>query len=408
MRSSIRHEMPSDEGIFESFSDMVLCTVIVLITLVVVLALNVVEQLNVYIEPNHFSGGAPRPWLYIQAQQADYDQTTAAYLSMERAAYGHDPFVMVNLFSPSSANSTTEVKDGQTVSAKEGQSFHGQIDLTAYHFLQLAAGIEPGSFLVDGNQTALMLPKFSHKDVLLESGTENGYITRPDSELALKTMALAWPVYDNKIYSNRAAQDYANARTRIYVEVLDSSDDEHRIMIGHSVFTLPQDIENGRLGWLAGFSSGFTEVIYLGKAWSDPEERTNKRIQFFEDSGFAEAAEAYRKFSFPEYLTYRQKNLFSKLAEIRPDMSHERLASYVRNADAQRKISMAIMNNSSANNSNVHKVLPPLLAHKDAWKAYTEFCIKKEVGTTPPEWLMSEFLVPLGFDQAVVRGLRDS
>jgi len=73
MRAATRHDAPSDsEGIYESFSDMVLCTVIVLITLVVVLALNVVEQLNVYIEPNHFSGGATRPWIYLQAQNADY------------------------------------------------------------------------------------------------------------------------------------------------------------------------------------------------------------------------------------------------------------------------------------------------------------------------------------------------
>lgn len=399
-----RHEGASDnEGIFESFSDMVLCTVIVLITLVVVLSLNVVEQLNVYIEPNHFSGGATRPWLYIQAQQADYSQTTSADLSMERAVYGHHPFVMVNLFSPSSANSQTEVKDGQTVSSKEGQSFHGQVDLTAYNFLQLAAGIEPGSFPVDGNQTALLLPKFSHKDILLEGGVKNGYVAQPNSELALKTMALAWPVYDNKIYSNRAAQDYVNSRTRIFIEVLDSTDDQHRIMIGHSVFTLPQDIENGRLGWLAGFSSGLTEVVYLGKAWSDSQERSNKRIEFFEQNGFETAAADYRTFSFPKTLTDRQQMMVRKLAGIRPDMSQTQLADYARATEAQQKISIAIVDNVSASSA-----LPPLLKHKDAWQAYTQYCTKTELGSTPPEWLMNEFLVPLGFDQAVVRGLRDS
>jgi hypothetical protein len=140
MASSRKHETQADsEGIYESFSDMVLCTVIVLITLVVVLALNVVEQLNVYIEPNHFTGGATRPWIYLQAENADYSQTTDKSLRAERAIYGSNPFVMVNLFSASSAHSTTTVKDGQTVSAKEGESFHGQCDLTAYGFLQLAA-----------------------------------------------------------------------------------------------------------------------------------------------------------------------------------------------------------------------------------------------------------------------------
>ena len=101
---SRRENLSGSEGIYESFSDMVLCTVIVLITLVVVLALNVVEQLNVYIEPNHFSGGATRPWLYLQAHNADYSQTASERLAIERAVFGNDAFVLVNLFSPSSAH----------------------------------------------------------------------------------------------------------------------------------------------------------------------------------------------------------------------------------------------------------------------------------------------------------------
>ena len=55
-------------------------------------------------------------------------------------------------------------------------------------------------------------------------------------------------------------------------------------MIGHSVFTLPQDVENGRLGWLVGFSSGLVERVYLGEAWSDPDNQSNKRIAFFEQN----------------------------------------------------------------------------------------------------------------------------
>jgi hypothetical protein len=402
MRAATRHDTPSDsEGIYESFSDMVLCTVIVLITLVVVLALNVVEQLNVYIEPNHFSGGATRPWIYLQAQNADYAKTTSNRLAVEREIYGGQPFVMVNLFSPSSAQSSTTVKDGLTVSSKEGQSFLGQCDLTAYNFLQLAAGIDPGSFPVAGDQTALMLPKFSHKRILLESGTANDYAATPDNELALKTMALAWPVYGSKLFPRRAANDYLNARTKIYIEVLDSVDDQHRIMIGHSVFTLPQDVENGRLGFLAGFSSGLTEVVYLGKAWSDPAERTNKRIDFFEQSGFTEAAEDYRRFSFPGEATASQKKLMRNARAANPELTQSELVSYARNAEAQQAISIAIVDG-----VNAREHLPPLLAHRDAWTAYTEYCSKTEIGTTPPAWLMTEFLEPLGFDQAVVRGLR--
>ena len=402
MRMATRHEADSgsSDGVYESFSDMVLCTVIVLITLVVVLALNVVQQLNVYIEPNHFSGGATRPWLFIQAQNTDYSQTTAERLGFERSIYGNSPFVMVNLFSPATAYSTTSVQDGQTVSARKGQSFDGQCDLTAYNFLQLAAGIEPGSFMVDQMPTALMLPKFSHKGILVEPEQSNGYIAEPDNALALKTMALAWPVYDHALYPRRASGDYLDARTKIFVEVLESSEDRHLIMIGHSVFSLPEDVQNGRLGWLAGFSSGLTEVVYLGTAWSDTANQTNKRIAFFEENGFAAAAADYRAFSFPDELTEKQRVLFDKAQAANTGMATSDLEQHARTADNQIRVSGAIINGSDALDT-----LPPLLRHRDAWEAYTAYCIAQEAGNAPPAWLMTEFLEALGFEQAVVRGL---
>lgn len=403
MRSASHSEnLSGSEGIYESFSDMVLCTVIVLITLVVVLALNVVEQLNIYVEPNHFSGGASRPWLYLQAQNADYSKTSSERLAVERAVFGDGNFVLINLFSPSSALAATTVKEGQTVSANKGHSFHGQSDFSAYHFLQLAAGIEPGAFPVDGNQTALMLPKFSHKQIMLEPGNPTGYSAKPENELALKTMALAWPIYAQTLYPRRAQSDYFNARTKIYIEVLESDEDIHRIMIGHSVFTLPQDVENGRLSWLAGFSSGLAEMIYLGQAWNNPAAQSNKRIAFFEQNGFADAAADYRAFSYPGEPTPAQEALLKKATMAQPDIPRERLEEYVRSATAQKAISNAIVNG-----GNTREFLPPLLAHRDAWNAYTAQCIQDEVNSTPPKWIMSELLEPLGFDQAVVRGVRE-
>jgi len=403
MRAASHSEnLSGSEGIYESFSDMVLCTVIVLITLVVVLALNVVEQLNIYVEPNHFSGGASRPWLYLQAQNANYSKTSSERLAVERAVFGGDNFVLINLFSPSSALAATTVKEGQTVSANESHSFHGQSDFSAYHFLQLAAGIEPGSFPVDGNQTALMLPKFSHKQIMLEPSSPGGYSAKPENELALKTMALAWPIYSSPLYPRRAQSDYFNARTKIYIEVLESNKDVHRIMIGHSVFTLPQDVENGRLGWLSGFSSGLAEMVYLGKAWNDPAAQSNKRIAFFKQNGFMEAAADYHAFSYPEELSPDQKALLEKAAKTRPNIPREQLEEYIRSATAQKAISTALVNGGSA-----REFLPPLLAHRGAWKAYTAQCIQDEINSTPPEWIMSELLEPLGFDQAVVRGVRE-
>jgi hypothetical protein len=247
-----------------------------------------------------------------------------------------------------------------------------------------------------------MLPKFSHKDILIEHGRSDGYTAIPENELALRAMAMAWPVYENDLYPRRAPSDYINARTKVYVEVLETFDDSHQIMIGHTVFTLPDDVENGRLGWMAGFSSGLTEVIYLGKAWSDPDERTNKRIDYFEQNDFDDAAEDYRNYSYPESLSESQQALKRKIEEAYPDRLNREIEDLVRSVQAQQAISIAIVDKVSA-----RRYMPPLITHNDAWKSYTEFCIKTSAEETPPDWLMSEFLEPLGFDQAVIRGLRE-
>lgn len=401
MRASRKENISSEEGVYESFADMVLCTVIVLITLVVVLALNVVTELNITVDPNHFSGGASRPWLYIQAQSADYSKTVDSELASERAAFQGQPSVLVNLFSPSAALSSTRVKDGQTVSARERQSFHGQLDLSAYHFLQLATGISPGNFYAEGNTTALMLPKFVHKNIVLEPNLPNGYSIAPENQLALKTMALAWPIYKHDLYPRRAQTEYQKARTIIYLETLETQDGTRQIMIGHSVFELPKDIENGRLGWLIGFSSGLTEVVYLGEAWEKPAQQLNKRIDFFDKNGFPIAAAAYREFSYPGALSASQQQLLQTVRAANPTITKEQAERYVRSAEAQRAISAAILTGQDAK-----PFLPPLLAHRDAWDAYTKHCMEAQSTSTPPEWLLTEFLQPLGFDQTIVRGLK--
>ena len=183
---------------------------------------------------------------------------------------------------------------------------------------------------------------------------------------------------------------------------MESEDGQHRIMIGHSVFTLPRDIENGRLGWLTGFSSGRTEIVYLGKAWAKASERTNKRIAFFEENGFSAAADDYRTFSFPVESTPAQDSLIEVAALARPDLPRKNLEHYVRSVEAQMAVSKAIVND-----EDTTEFLPPLLRHRKAWEAYTAHCIESEASSSPPEWLMSQFLEPLGFDQAVVRGLRE-
>ena len=105
------------------------------------------------------------------------------------------------------------------------------------------------------------------------------------------------------------------------------------------------------------------------------------------------------KESTPENISHLSK---FAMAAIETASMPPALEKYILAAEAQCALSTAIV---QGGNARAH--FPPLLAHRDAWKAYTDQCIKDEIDSTPPQWLMTEFLEPLGFDQAVIRGLRE-
>lgn len=338
------------ETVFESFSDMVLCVVIVLITLIVTLALNVQKDVPIN---NLFTGGTKRPQLFMQAGSSSND-------------------VMVHLFSPSMATALTKVEQGQVIARNASQTFSGQADFTVWRFLQLAAGIDPGEFQVEGSGTALLLPEFTSKVIVHNAG----FREVPDLSLALNVIKLAWPVFRQPIYPVRSSSEFSGFRTRIYFETL-TQGDEHWLYIGHMAFKIPEDVQNGSLAWLEGLTSGLTELVFLGNLSSETEIQTDKRAAFFDANGFGEAAEAYRRFTFE----------LSKADE----------------ATARKEISAALLEGRAVS----PKWLPPLLVHSNAWTAYIQDCRKTQRSPTTscetPSWLQDEFLQPLGFDRRVIR-----
>ncbi len=392
-----------DQGsIFESFSDVALCTLAVALLLVTLLAISM-TNVNVHINRSTFSGGVMRPSLHMECTVPEFEKTTSPNYAIERALFTGHPYVAVHLFSPSLALIATDVKEGGTVALGEDETFAQQQDLSLYQFLQLAAGIDPGSFEAEGQRTALLLPSILDKQMVYEPAASGGYRANADRHLAKRLLSAIWPVYRNPIYPTRRPEEYSKARTRIFVETQvvhrPSGMDDHYIIIGHSAYKLPEALDDGSLAWLGGFSSGLTEIVFLGKTWSDTEQRSNKRIDFLKNEGFEVAAEAYRAYAFPEPLS---GNAFQKIYEklVEAGYPKKRIESRARMSMAQMELSEALLDGSLS--ARVESLYPPLLAHPEAWAAYIAHY--EEEQPDPPQWFYGEFLDRLGFDRLTIEG----
>ena len=390
-------------SIFESFSDVALCTLAVALLLVTLLALSITQNVNVQINRSKFSGGVMRPSLHLECTIPKFEETTTEEFAAERALYSGKPYVAVHLFSPSLALIATDVREGGTVALGEDETFAQQQDLSLYQFMQLAPGIDPGEFIAEGKPTALLLPSILDKQMVYEPASKNGYRVNADRGLAKQLLASIWPIYNNPIYPTRRPEEYSDARTRVFVETQtvrtgEDAEEQHYVIIGHSAYKLPEALDNGSLAWLGGFSSGLTEIVFLGDTWSDSNRRTNKRIGFFEQNGFDAAADDYRDYAFPETSNGQLRDIYEKL--VRAGYSSERIEQRARMALAQMQVSEALLDGRL---KDVPKeVYPPLLAHPDAWAAYIAYYEKEQ--PDPPKWFYSEFLDRLGFDRLTIEG----
>lgn len=391
----------SSESIFEAFSDVALCTLAVALLLVTLLAISITQNVNVQINRSKFSGGVMRPSLHLECTVPDFSMTVSEDLALQRALFSDTPYVAVHLFSPSLALIATDVRGGGTVALGEDQTFAQQQDLSLYQFMQLAPGIDPGSFEADGQLTSLLLPSILDKQMVYEPSTAGGYRANADRLLTKRLLASLWPIYKHPIFPARRPEEYSRARTRVFVETKSmqgTAGEEHYIVIGHASYKLPEALDDGSLAWLGGFSSGLTEIVFLGETWTDSLKRTNKRIDFLEVNGFNACAEAYRKYAFPVNEDPGVEAMYAKL--VAADYRSADIDRQARNALAQIKLSGALLDDSLSDYSA--SLYPPFLAYPDAWAAYIAHYEKEQ--PDPPSWFYREFLDRLGFDRLAIEG----
>lgn len=400
-------EFSNDEehgSIFETFSDIALCTLAVALLLVTLLAMSITQNVNVQVNRSKFSGGVMRPSLHLECTVPEFGETSVEEFSVERALFSGKPYVAVHLFSPSLALIATDVREGGTVALGEDETFAQQQDLSLYQFMELAPGIEPGSFEAEGQSTALLLPSILDKQMVYEPTKPKGYRKNGDRHLTKRLLATLWPIYKNPLFAARRPEEYSDARTRVFVETQrvqrGDGEEDHFVVIGHAAYKLPEALDDGSLAWLGGFSSGLTEIVFLGETWSNTERKTNKRIKFFESKGLDEAAAAYRTYAFPASLGGSSyTDMYQKLIEA--GCPPERVEDRARSAAAQLKVSEALLNGSLVLNSDA--LYPPLLAFPDAWASYVAHHEKEQ--PDPPQWFYREFLDRLGFDRITIEGV---
>lgn len=390
-------------SIYEIFSDVALCTLAVALLLVTLLAISITQNVNVQINRSTFSGGVMRPSLHLECTVPDFEATTSEKYVLQRAVFEGRPYVAVHLFSPSLAMITSDVREGGTVALGENETFAQQQDLSLYRFLQLAPGIEPGSFEAEGRPTALLIPSILDKQMVYEPSIDGGYRANADRRLTKRMLASIWPIYRNATYAARRPEEYSKARTKVYVEtqVIHSMDGEeqHYVVIGHAAYKLPEALDDGSLAWLGGFSSGLTEIVFLGESWSKEALKTNKRIDFFDKHGFDAAAEAYRQYAFQDAASDELRHLSQQLRKA--GYAGGRIEQRAREANAQMKLSQALVDGLEFETKE-NDLLPPMLSHPDAWQAYIAHYEKEQ--PDPPKWFYRQFLDRLGFDRLTIEG----
>jgi len=283
-----------------------------------------------------------------------------------------------------------------------------------YSALSLLAGISPGSIPIDGKQTPFLIPHFTTKTLFYHDKASTVRHSPPSEQLARNFLTIWSDAYANPVYPTRAFSEYKNVRARIYVE---TRQDNHNIIIGNSTLT-PTQIKSGRLDFLTSLSSTNTEVVYLGELADNDSEQKNKRLDFFEQNGFADAAKHYRSRLYPGTADLDLAKDYYKLLTTWAQLSAEGKSAWLKGANGDANIArqhydLSIARRASADyrNSLVEDALrkatkpdvyalPTAVAYPDAWQAYVDYRMK--ANPTPPDWFAAEFLQPLGFDKRVV------
>jgi hypothetical protein len=391
---------------FELFSNIVLKFTAILMVVLVLLAINVGQKLDQIISPYRFSGGLARPQLYLGAYALEDWNNVDATMS-------------VTLLSASRFDALTVVdpKTGEIGAKRDTETFSGAYRGSPYFALALLAGISPGSIPIDGKQSPFVVPHFSTKTTFYHDKANNDRFGPPSQQLAHNFLTIWSNSYANPVYPTRAFSEYRDTRSRIYVETLRSFAGEHFFVIGHQSISAEQ-IKAGRLDFLTSLSSTNTEVVYLGGYKYLPARGTESRLDFYEKNGFIDAAKHLRSRLFPGAAESSiAKDLYNRLPGW-DQLSSDQQSVWLNGAKGDAKLardqyeaSLTSRADSDYRNSLVEDALkkgvepdiyglPNILAYPDAWQAYVDDRMK--ANPTPPDWFVTEFLQPLGFDKRVV------
>lgn len=391
----------SDDVDFELFSNTILKFTSVLMVVMVLLAINVGQKLDHIISTYRFSGGSARPQLYLGVYEIENSNRT----------------ISVAFTSPSYEQAQTKVtEDLKTVPVLESQTISGHFSGPVYSALELLAGISPGSILVDGKQTPFVVQNYSNKTVVYRDKDNKTRVgTKPSHDLTLNFLKLWSSTYANPVYPIRAFSEYKNSKTRMYVETAERNG-HHVIIVGNHGIDVSK-VGSGAFDFLTALSSTNTEVVYLGEYKFDDAMLTSTRIDFYTTHGFVDAAaearasvfgpaqrnlpeKYYEKFQTWDQLPADAKNNLLTNAKGDVDLAHKRREAFIRKA-ALNDYRNELLETALKNNTKPEPVaLPNILAYPDAWQAYVDFRLKSD--PTPPEWFVTEFLQPLGFDKRVM------
>jgi hypothetical protein len=194
-------------------------------------------------------------------------------------------------------------------------------------------------------------------------------------------------------------------------------DGQRRVFIGGDFYLNEAVLKKGVLDFLIGLSSANTEVVYLGSEYVDSATEISSRVNFYRERGFLEAAEHLRSRMFPDIKADSfPKSYYDKLPawdQADAAIKNSYVAAAKRDVTVARKryeSSMArtaisnyrsdlIANNLINATKPERSILPSTLAYPDAWQAYVDF--KTKSPQAPPDWFITEFLQPLGFDKRI-------
>jgi hypothetical protein len=208
----MEQQRDDDENVFKTFTDCLFSICILLSLLVVILGINVNTKVEQLTSPNEFSGGITRPEVYLSAYSVDYSMVKSDKYSYARNIYSNNPIVEFALDSASlAAAKTTVTFEGGTekvTTADPDQSFSGNFTGTIEGFVNLATGIDIGSFSIGNETTAIAIPIFVSKYWIFEpSGTH----FPASKDLAQKLLCWGWPSMCGKVYPVRAYKEYKDS-----------------------------------------------------------------------------------------------------------------------------------------------------------------------------------------------------